>query len=55
VHDPKPRGLFRLGSMESTAAMRFPPTTPSLRGRALNLGKVRMEHAASPGHNVTLR
>ena len=24
VHDPKPRGLFRLGSMESTAAIKLP-------------------------------
>ena len=24
VHDPKPRGLFRLGAMESTAAVRLP-------------------------------
>jgi len=24
LHDPKPRGLFRLGSMESTAAVRLP-------------------------------
>ena len=24
VHDPKPRGLFRLGSMESTAAVKLP-------------------------------
>ena len=24
IHDPKPRGLFRLGSMESTAAIQLP-------------------------------
>jgi DNA-binding transcriptional LysR family regulator len=24
VHDPRPRGLFRLGAMESTAAVRLP-------------------------------
>ncbi|MDJ1006911.1 MAG: LysR family transcriptional regulator [Paracoccaceae bacterium] len=33
VADPRPRGLFRLGSMESTAAVRLPPVLSELAAR----------------------
>ena len=56
VHDAKPRGLLRLGSMESTASVRLPVPMNEYLSRYPDVRlELRIGHTARTGHRRARR